>query len=686
MRLLKIAAVVVLSLLMLAAGAVWYLSTTFDSDRVQAELSQAVAERYGRALAFGGPLTLSFWPRLALEAQQVTLSARDAPTVLAARVARMRVHVGLLPLLARRVDVQDMRLEGLQLHFARDMLKTLESLAEQPAAASIGGAPVAFNVHRVSIADGALELVDAVQGMTLQLSRVTAFVGPVGKGLRGVLGIEGDAAAHGAWPAQGRFRMTAGFDIDRAGVLSLNTAGVDFDGEALGYRAATLAVSSGAAAVDRDGLWQGKRLALKAHGQGRTGVSTLTVEVPAWRWQGGLHLPQAAAGFQRDGERGGALAARLANLRPLPDGWQADTLTLEGNLRRDGRSHAIALKAVPQWRSAAHSLQLNGLDAQFGWPSADEGPARRLQMTGQLEWQPVSGPLEASLAFNDSTQRLAGSVRIVPDASPALQFDVHAPRLALDAYRAELAGLWSARALPPFAGRVRADRIEAAGWVLESVVLPISGAGAALTLGPFDGAVFNGRISGRLAHDAEGAGVLDLKATGVALEQWPQLAGAAPTLSGGLDADVQLGFDAQAAAPLPTAQGRMHLALNGGAWRGAGLAEALRAPGGPLAESLAGQIATPALPIREARAALTVADGVAQADPVTLRSDGLQLAGAGTVGLADGALDLTLSARLAEMPKGMRRSAFGKVQGLHLPLRLTGTLAAPQWQAGDHTP
>ncbi|MBT0963306.1 AsmA family protein [Denitromonas iodatirespirans] len=686
MRLLKIVALVVLSLLVLAAGAVWYLSTSFDSDRVKSELSQAVADRYGRALVFDGPLTLTFWPRLALDAKQVTLSARDAPTVLAARVARVRVHVGLLPLLARRVDVQEMRLEGVQLHFARDMLKTLEALQGQPAAASIKDAPVAFNVHRVSVTDASLELVDPVQGMTLQLSRVTAFVGPIGKGLRGVLGVEGDAVAHGLLPAQGRFRMTAGFGIDRTGLLSLNNAGVDFDGEALGYRATTLALTSGGAAIDRAGRWQGKALALRVHGQGRAGTSTITAEVPAWRWEDGLHLAQAAATFQRDGERGGALAARLANLRPLPEGWQADTLSLEGNLRRDGRSHAISLQAVPQWRSPDDSLLLNGLDAQFGWPGAGDAPARRLQITGQLAWQPLNGPLDASLAFNDGAQRLAGSVRIAPDASPALQFELHAPRLALDAYRAELAGLWSARSLPPFAGRVRADRVEADGWVLESVVLPVAGEGAALRFGPFDGAVFNGRVSGQLAHDAEGAGLLELKATGVALEQWPRAAEAKAMLSGGLDADLRLRFDADAAAPWPTAQGRMRFVLNGGAWQAEGLVDALRAPGGPLALALAGAGAGPALPIRQASADVTVSDGAGQVDALSIRSDALQLTGTGTVGLADGALDLALTAQLTERPEGMRKSAFAKLQRQHLPLRLSGTLAAPQWQAGDHTP
>ena len=681
MRLFKILALLTLSLLVLAAGAIWYLTETFDSDRVKTELSQAVAERYGRTLDFDGPLTLSFWPRLALDAKQVRLSARDAPDRLAAQMQRVRVNVGLLPLLSRQVDVQEIRFDGLQLHLTRDVVKTLESLDGLRDAATLKARKVAFNVRRVTVTDGALEIVDPIHGATLQLSRLTAFVGPVGNNVRGALGVEGDASVVGAASAAGRFRMTAGFDIDRGGVVSLNAAGLDFTGQAGGYQQASLAISSGGVVAAADGRWQGRELALQMTGQGRAGTSAITAEAPVWQWRDGLHLPQAAASFKRDGERGGALAARVANLRPDAEGWQADSLSVEGNLRRDGRSHAVAVQAVPLWRGEAAQLQLNGLDASFGWPSADAGPARRLQLTGQLAWQPLAGALDAELAFNDGTHRLAGAVRIAPEQPQALQFDLHTPQLSLAAYRAELLGLWQATSLPPFAGRVRADRLEVGGLRFESLVLPVASDGKTLRVGPLDGAVATGRVAATVAHDGAGAGELQMTLTALPIEHWPAAAAALPGLSGALDGDVRLQFDARAPDPWPGATGTAQLMLNGGHWRGMDVMGALRTQDAALAAIWPAAAVSPDLTIRHARAALQLAGGAAQVEALSMRSDWMQLTGAGRVALADGALALSLQAELVEAPKGMRARIFRKLRGKTVPVDLAGTLAAPQWRA-----
>ena len=680
MRLFKNLAIFVLCLLLLAVGAIWYLTETFDSERVKAELVQAVAERHDRALRIDGPLTLSFWPRLALDAAQVSVSARGAPDHLAAHVARVRVHVGLLPLLSRRVDVQEMRFEGLKIHLTRDVLKTLESLDGLREATSIKPRKVAFNVRRVTVTDGALEVVDPINGVTLQLSDVTAFIGPVGKGVRGGLGVEGDARAVGSLHAAGRFRMTAGFDIDGGGVVSLNIAGVDFSGEALGYQRASLGLNLGSVAADAQGRWQGRDVALRMTGTGRSGTSELAADVAEWQWQDGLHLALATASFKRDGERGGALAGRVSNLRSGGEGWTADSLLLEGNLRRDGRSHAVSLKAVPAWRSEPAELVFNGLDIHLGWPRADAAPARKLQITGQLAWQPLAGVLDSELAFNDGTHRLAGAVSVHPDSTPSLTFDLYTPLLSLAAYRAELSGLWSAAALPPFAGRLRADRLEADGWRFESLVLPLASDGSDLRLGPFEGAVFNGRVSGQIARDAAGAGTLGVKATGVAIEHWPMAAEATPMLGGGLDADVRLDFDARAADPLATAHGPMRFQLNGGAWRGTAMIDALREPGSVLAAALPSATVPDNLPIRAASAEVQVAAGLARIETLVIRGAWLQLTGQGQIGLGDGVLDLSLTAALAEAPKGMSRKLYRKLKAQTQALSLGGSFAAPLWR------
>ena len=179
MRLLKRLAIIVASVLIAVGALGWYLTARFDSDEVRGALTRSVAERYDRTLRIDGRLALSFWPRLALDAGQVSLSARGQPAQPFAAVEHMRVHVALWPLLSQRVEVQELRLDGVRLHLARDLLRGFDPVAARGGGDGAAVSAVSFDLRRITLADGQLELNDTHNNIQLTLRDVSGFVGPI---------------------------------------------------------------------------------------------------------------------------------------------------------------------------------------------------------------------------------------------------------------------------------------------------------------------------------------------------------------------------------------------------------------------------------------------------------------------------------------------------------------------------
>lgn len=113
-----VAITVLLVVLVILAGVVLI---TVDPNDYKDEISAAVEQRTGRNLEIRGDIGLSLFPRLGLELGETTLAnAEGFAGDHFARVRQVDVSVALLPLLRRELEVQQVRLEGLDLNLARD--------------------------------------------------------------------------------------------------------------------------------------------------------------------------------------------------------------------------------------------------------------------------------------------------------------------------------------------------------------------------------------------------------------------------------------------------------------------------------------------------------------------------------------------------------------------------------------
>jgi len=95
----------------------FYLSTLISPAKLTQMLILEVRETTGRELMIAGPVSLGFFPRIAVSAEQVRLSnAAWAKSPQMASLEKVALEISLLPLLNRRIEISSIQLSGLILH------------------------------------------------------------------------------------------------------------------------------------------------------------------------------------------------------------------------------------------------------------------------------------------------------------------------------------------------------------------------------------------------------------------------------------------------------------------------------------------------------------------------------------------------------------------------------------------
>lgn len=185
MKAFRILAWAVFALLGLLAVALALTFALFDGERLKAEISRAVLERYQRTLVIEGQPQLSLWPDVGIVLGPVTLSERDSSQRFAA-LQSARVSVALMPLISRQVQVRELGVQGLKAAIVKrkDGSLSMDDLLKPPASAPAGQAGAPPQALRIDIANLALKEVqliwrDEQSGQQLRIDRLELSSGPV---------------------------------------------------------------------------------------------------------------------------------------------------------------------------------------------------------------------------------------------------------------------------------------------------------------------------------------------------------------------------------------------------------------------------------------------------------------------------------------------------------------------------
>jgi AsmA family protein len=116
-RPLKIALIALGALIVSLLIGLTYLSTLISPAKLTQMLILEVREATGRELTIAGPMHLGFFPKIAVSAEQVSLSnAVWAKSPQMASLEKVALEISLLPLLSGRIEVNSIQLAGLALN------------------------------------------------------------------------------------------------------------------------------------------------------------------------------------------------------------------------------------------------------------------------------------------------------------------------------------------------------------------------------------------------------------------------------------------------------------------------------------------------------------------------------------------------------------------------------------------
>lgn len=596
-RAFKIAALVLGTVLVLAAVLVLGLRLALDPNRYKDDIVQLVKTHTGRELRIDGPVSLSVFPWLGLELTRVSLG--NAPGFDAtpfAQADRAGVRVALLPLLRREVIVDTIALHGLNLNLARNRKgeANWDDLFAARDGAAGGGRLAAFALGGVDVRDARIGWRDEASGAAYSVQHLALRTG----------------------------RFVPGEPVD----LNLS-----FD------------LDVGAAATTRIIL-----------------TSRFQLDLERQR----LEIPQLALSV---GELALTASMRGERLREAPV-WQG---TLE----------------VPPF-DALKFLRQHGID----YRPADKSALARIGLKTQLAASGAELRLSGlDVRLDDS--RLTGTLGLRDFAKPRYTFDLALDEIDLDRY---LPAATAATAAPaphaagaaaPFAllrgqeadGRLRIERLKAAGVRASAASLPVAAHGNVLTLGPVQAALYNGKVDARATLDARNpAPVLTLDATLTGVQVGPLLkdAGVYDKYTG--IGNVGLKLTSQGTALREIKQGlngSASVVLRDGKIEGVNLQKLIQnaravydvARGKPVPATPA---ATDETVFRELRANWRIANGVARNDDLLLQGPALRASGQGTAHLVNETLDYRLKVTLVEQPDGKETT---------VPVIVSGGFAKPEY-------
>ncbi|MGH8566505.1 MAG: AsmA family protein, partial [Gammaproteobacteria bacterium] len=236
-------------------------------------------------------------------------------------------------------------------------------------------------------------------------------------------------------------------------------------------------------------------------------------------------------------------------------------------------------------------------------------------------------------------------------------------------------------------GSLGVGKLKASNLKLQDVVLNIDARDGNIRMSPLGAGLYGGRYQGNVGLDVRGREPrisLDESLSGIQIEPLLMDLGGEAKLKGRADIEARLtasGADGDRMKKTLTGGGTF--TVRDGAYKGVNLGLLARqgkalldAAKGKGTKSVEGSTQTD---FSELGGTFTVDGGVVRNDDLAMKAPLLRLAGQGTVDLGGERIDYTLNASLVETSKGQEGKDTEKLDGITVPIRVTGTFDEPQF-------
>ena len=637
-RLLKLLGIVGGAVLVIVVIAMVGLTLLFDPNDYKVEISTAVEQATGRQLSLDGDLELDIFPRLriAIGAAELSNAAGfgDEPF---ASIQGAGLAVGLLPLLSRRVEIGEARLEGLILNLARNEQgqtnwQELGGAAAPESASSTGdSASLELDVGAIVIADAEINWSDAAAGSDWRLGDFNMNAEEFGPGAA--------------------FPLSVDFSLSGDEVQVEVSASMD----------ATLGLA--------DNQYRLENLNVDIVGQGSA-------------WPGG----QGEAGLSFDAFEAD-LQAETLSLQGLA--LEMLGLTMTGTLAGRQLFSDLSLAGSVRFEPFDPQELLVALDVEI--ETADPDVLRRASVSAELVYDADRMMLEeVELALDDS--QLSGELGLLGDS---IRFDLDIDTINLDRYlppategAAAEEGSLDEVDLPldvlrtlRAAGQMAIDETQFSGLTLTNLDFSFSAEDGLVSLEPsasLYGGTYAGEIAVRVTDDTAALSI-DQQVAGIDAMPLGRDLMDVESLSGTLNTSLSLAATGSNLGEVRRQlDGDITFALTDGAWEGFDMWYELRRARAALDSRPAPAREGPArTSFSEVSASGVLEDSVMTNRDLTADLEFMTLTGGGTVNLLTDAIDFDVIARFVDGAILQSDPEMVDLAGDELPLKISGTVSSP---------
>jgi len=684
MKILKYLIFIIGALVIVVGGVFAYVAATFDPNAYKPQIIELVQERTQRTLKLDGDIKLAFWPGIGADLGKLSLSERKSEKVFVAAEG-LRVSLQLMPLLSKRLVVDEVTVKGARINLVRDKQggMSIDDLTAQGDALAPGKAveqkpvPFAFDISQVVIADSALSFRDEATGAQYAVSKLNLKTGRIAPGVPADVALS--LAAQGNQPKLNltvdmKARLT--FDPGKQ-TYALQNLALEVRGQAADVNDLVLKAGGSVSANMKSGEFAADQLTVAA--TGKRGKEAFDVKVDAPRLS-----------FADDKATGDQLAVGVKLTGPDGD-------------------KSVSLKSPVSGSLQARQFSLPQLQASVS-ASGVGVPGQRIsgELTGTARIDVAKENAQLDIAGKIADSTLKAQISAADFSPPDIRFKIEIDQLDVDKYlspKAAASGGGSGSAAPAAAGggkpfdlsglkafrangSLRIGAFKAGNVKAANLQADIKANNGRIEVSPLSANLYQGTLNGAATVNAAPAvPAFALRANLAGIEVAPLLKDLADneTLEGKGTVALNVTTQGNVVSALKRAlDGTASLRLADGALKGIDIAGAISSAQASLG-ALKGEQTQQAdtgqkTGFSELTATFKITDGIARNNDLSMKSPLLRVGGEGEINIGADTINYLVKASIVGTAKGQGGRNTDDLRGITVPVRVTGPLAAPSYK------
>lgn len=696
-KIFKFTAYGLLGIVALVAVVIGYVAATFNPNDYKSLIVKLVQEKKQRTLDLEGDIKLTFWPKLGANLGKVRLSEHKGSKEFAS-IDSAKVSLALLPLLKKELVVDTIYIDGLNVTAVRhkdgstnfdDLISKDEEESQQ----------IKFDVDGVKVSNTEVRFIDEMNDAQYAINHFNLKTGHVA--LARPFDVETTFELRSQKPnVNAKFDISGNFMADienKHYVVKKLDASINGAVASLKNANFTLVGDVDAKPQTMELLVDGLKFALKGDQEGAK--ISLNLSAPKLTVKKDVVTgKQADISFsQEKGSDKINANLALADVKGSPQAIQSSGIKGELSARQGSR-HIEGKFSSPFTGNIDKLIfdlpKLAG-NLNITDPALPKGAMQgsfNLNLHSDLKQEKIN----TDLAIDVDDLHLKGNVGIASFSNPVYQFNLDLNKLDADKYITksdkpadnksgdtpiDLSALKKLNAQ----GSFHIGNLKVANIKTSDVNLKLSANQGLAELAPFSANLYQGKMNGSLRIDARNTPSIAFKQSMSNITIEPLLMDAINNdmLSGKGTLNLDITTQGNTVNGLKKSlNGNAAINLADGAVKGIDIASTIRGVKDKLNFMKQANVTgdkTKRTDFAEMSASFTIKNGIAHNDDLSIKAPLFRIGGEGDVDIANQTINYTAKPTVVNSLKGQGGSDLGLLNGLTIPIKVTGTFAKPNY-------